>query len=141
MDPLIGLVIVFLVAASLRPWLVFLVAAVALTAVNTALCGWLDRSWGEFAAGPGKKLESRLEKMRTGRIMRHPVNWITDGSSFWYAIAAMLTNAIQCVGIARIVGGKPIGERRVRLAAVSFSVFEAALFVLLGGPCATCSRS
>jgi hypothetical protein len=64
--------------------------------------------------------------------MRHPVKWITDGSAFWYSIAAMLTNAITCVAIARVVGGEPIGGRRVRLAAVSFSIFEAGLFALIG---------
>ena len=64
--------------------------------------------------------------------MRHPVRWITEGSAFWYSLAAMLTNAIQCVGIARIVGGAAVGQRRVRLAAVSFLVFEAGLFALLG---------
>ena len=130
-DPLIGLVIVFL-AAWLRPWVVFIVAAIVLTLVNTALCTWVDRWWDLFAAGPGRKIEERLEKMRRGRIMRHPVRWITEGSAFWYSLAAMLTNAIQCVGIARIVGGAPVGQRRVRLAAVSFSVFEAGLFALLG---------
>lgn len=131
LDPLIGIILVVL-AAWLRPWVVFLVAAVVLTIINTALCSWLDRSWDPFVAGPGKKLEARLEKMRRGRMMRHPVKWITDGSAFWYSLAAMLTNAITCVAIARVVGGEPIGERRVRLAAVSFSIFEAGLFVLIG---------
>jgi hypothetical protein len=131
LDPVIGVVIVFL-AAWLRPWVVFIVAGVVLTVVNTALCTWVDRWWDLFAAGPGVKIEERLEKMRRGRVMRHPVRWITEGSAFWYSLAAMLTNAIQCVGIARIVGGAPIGQRRVRLAALSFSVFEAGLFALLG---------
>ena len=108
-DPIIGLVIIFL-AAWLLPWVVFLAAVVILTAVNTALCSWLDRSWGPFIAGPGKRLESRLEKMRNGRVMRHPVRWITEGSSIGYSIAAMLTNAITCVGLARVIGGKPVGQ-------------------------------
>jgi hypothetical protein len=103
LDPLIGIVIVIL-AAWLRPWVVSIVAAVVLTIINTALCTWVDRWWDLFVAGPGKKIEARLEKMRRGRIMRHPVQWITEGSAFWYSLAAMLTNAITCVGIARVVG-------------------------------------
>ena len=131
LDPLIGIVIVIL-AAWLRPWVVFIVAAVVLTVINTSLCTWVDRWWDLFVAGPGQKIEARLEKMRRGRIMRHPVQWITEGSAFWYSLAAMLTNAITCVCIARVVGGAPIGRRRVRLAALSFSVFEAGLFALIG---------
>jgi hypothetical protein len=90
LDPVIGVVIVFL-AAWLRPWVVFIVAGVVLTVVNTALCTWVDRWWDLFAAGPGIKIEERLEKMRRGRFMRHPVRWITGGSAFWYSLAAMLS--------------------------------------------------
>jgi hypothetical protein len=131
LDPVVGIIIVLL-AEWVGPLILFAASAVVLTIVNMAACSWLDRSWASFASGPGKRLEKRLEKMRTGRVMKHPVAWIQTGSDRWFALAAVLTNAVSAVGIARIVGGKPVGQRRIRFASTSFSIFAAALFTLLG---------
>ena len=52
------------------PWyLVFGVAACALTFINIACCNWMQRSWDEWIRGYGAKLEARLEKIRRGRLL------------------------------------------------------------------------
>src|SRR4249919_2372613 len=70
-----------------NPLTVFIVAAVVITIINYACCTWVDREWGNWATGPGKKVEARLERFRSGRIMRHPVEWVTRGTA-WFALAA-----------------------------------------------------
>ena len=64
--------------------------------------------------------------------MRHPVAWITRGSDAWFGLAAALTNAITTVAIAHLVTGQPAGQRRVRIASVSFAAFVAGLGAVLG---------
>lgn len=131
LDPLVALVVVGL-AAWTRPVVVFGVAAVVLAIINLAACNWLDRQWAVWVSGHGERLEKRLEKMRNGRIMRHPVAWIASGSAFWFTLAAILVNAVVAVGCARIISGQPVGERRIRLAAITFSVFIAAFYAVVG---------
>jgi hypothetical protein len=66
-------------------------------------------------AGHGKRVESKLQKIRKSRIMSHPVKWVTGASDVLYVIAAALTSAITAVSLARVVGGRPVGERRSSL--------------------------
>jgi hypothetical protein len=129
-----GLVLltVIVLAAWLNPLLVFAVALVVCFAINLACCNWIDRHWDRWMANAGKKLERKLEKMRTGRLMRHPVAWIERGSDFWFGLAAALTNAITTVAVGRLIGGHAIGERRIVVASFSFALFVAGLGVLLG---------
>jgi len=129
-----GLVLltVVLLAAWLNPLLVFAVALVICLAINLACCTWLNRHWDRWMANAGKKLERKLEKMRAGRLMRHPVAWIQGGSDFWFGLAAALTNAISTVAVARLIGGHPISERRILVASFSFALFVAGLGSLLG---------
>lgn len=129
---LIGIPLTIL-AALTRPWVVFVVAAVALSFVNVYLCSWLDRHWDAwFASGQAGKLEKRLEKLRASRMMRHPVSWISRGSDFWFALAAAMVNAITVIALARIIGGKPVGRHRVLVAGIAYSIFFAALFSIIG---------
>jgi hypothetical protein len=123
---------VILLAAWLNPLLVFIVAAVVLTVINLVCCNWIDRDWDGWMARYGKRVEKKLEKMRKGRIMRHPVGWITGGSEALFGLAAALTNAITAVAFARLIGGQKVGERRTFVAAASFGVFCAGLGSLIG---------
>ena len=129
---LIGIPVVFL-AAWTKPWVVFAVAAVALSFLNVALCGWLDRNWDAwFASGNANKVEKRLEKLRASRMMSRPVSWISRGSDLWFALAAAMINAITVIALARIIGGKPVGRHRVLVAGIAYSIFFAALFSIIG---------
>jgi len=119
-------------AAWLNPLIVFVVATIVLTAINLGCCNWIDRHWDGWMARYGKRFEKRLEKMRKGRVMRHPVAWITSGSGALFGLAAALTNAINAVVLGRLIGGQPVGERRALIAAVSFSIFGAGLGALIG---------
>jgi hypothetical protein len=47
------------------------------------------------------------------------VGWIQHGSDRWYAFAAAVANTILVAGLARFIGGAPVGERRVLLGAVA----------------------
>jgi len=132
LDGLVQLVVVFL-AAWLNALVVFGAALVVLTVVNGACCSWLESRWdGWISSRFGKKVERRLEKMRAGRVMRHPAAWITDGSDAWFGGAAALTNAITAVTVAHMVTGQPVAQRRVRIASVSFAALVAGLGALLG---------
>ncbi len=131
LDGLTGIVVAC-IAAFTQPLIVFVAAAILFIVINTACCTWVDHHWGMWSEGRGKFVEKRLEKMRKGRIMRHPVEWITSGSDRKFAYAAILTNAVVAVTLARIIGGQPVGEKGVRLASVSFSLFAAALFAFIG---------
>jgi uncharacterized membrane protein len=126
-----GLAVVFL-SAYFNSLIVFVVAVVVIALINLASCTWVDREWETFASGPGKRVEKRLDKMRKSKTMRHPVEWITRGSAGWYALAAALINAITVTALARIIGGKPVGQRRVQLAAIAYAVFFAGIFTLIG---------
>jgi hypothetical protein len=131
-DGLVQLLVI-LIAAWLNPLLVLAVAFVELTVINTACCNWIDGNWDRWMAGrAGRQLERRLEKMRSGRLMRRPAAWMSGGSDASFAVAAALTNAITTVAVARLVGGQPVSKRRRLLAAGAFSLFVASLGALLG---------
>jgi hypothetical protein len=42
-----------------------------------------------------------------------------EAGDVWFALAAALINAITVVAIARLVGGKPVGAHRIRVAGVA----------------------
>ena len=82
------------------------------------MCNWFERQWGVWITTHEARLEKRLAKLRKGRVMRHPVNWITDSSGGMFALAAALFNAVIVVALARLISGKPVGERRIFMAAL-----------------------
>ena len=130
-DALVGLVIV-VAAAWLNTLAVAVVSVVVLSAINLFCCSWLNREWDGWATGSGKRVEARIQKLRSSKRVRKPVEWVTDGSIGWYVAAACLTNAVQTTALARVIGGQPVEERKLRTGAIGFSVFVALLFSLIG---------
>src|SRR3954471_13458406 len=121
-----------LLATSLRPLLVYAVAVAAVILLVIACCSWVDRRWDDWFSGNGKRIEGRLEGMRRSRLMRHPVAWIERGSDRWYALAAAVANPILIGALARLVGGRPIGHRRIVLGAVASAIPYCAMWTLVG---------
>jgi len=119
-------------AATLRPLVVYPAAVVAVVLLVIACSTWVDRHWDEWFSGHGKKIEKRLESMRASRLMSHPVAWIQSGSNRGYAFAAAVANPILIAGLARFVGGTPIGERRIFLGAVAYAIPYVALWTIVG---------
>jgi hypothetical protein len=119
-------------AASFRPLVVYCVAVVAVFFIVAACCRWVDRRWDVWFSGNGSRVEARLETMRESRLMRHPVAWIQRGSDRWYGLAAAVANPILVSAFARVVGGKPVGERRIILGAVAYAIPYVAMWTLVG---------
>ena len=119
-------------AASMSPLTVFVCAAIAVTFLSIACCGWVDRRWDGWASGNAKRIEKRLEGMRASRLLRHPVGWLQRGSDGWYALAAALANPILVAALARSIGGKPIGERRIVLGSIAYAIPYVAIWSLVG---------
>jgi hypothetical protein len=123
---------IMLLAAWIDPLLVFIAAGGLLTVVNWTACRWLDREWDLWMSGPGKRVEKKLDGLRSSRLMKHPVRWIAGGSDVGFAFAASLTNAIITVAGARLIGGKPVGKHRVLIASVTYSLFFVGVYSLVG---------
>jgi uncharacterized membrane protein YccC len=121
-----------LLAGAFRLVPVYCGAVVAVVLLVLACCRWLDRRWEDWVTGNGRRMETRLESMRASRLMRHPVNWLERGSDRWYAFAAAVANPILVAGFARLVGGTPVGERRVFLGAVAYAVPYVAMWSIVG---------
>jgi len=127
----VGLPIAVL-AALLRPSLVFVTAAVAVSLLSIACCRWVNRRWDDWFAGHAGRVEKRLEKMRASRLLRHPVAWIQRGSDRWYAVAAAVANPILVAAFARSLSGEPVGERRIVLGSVAYAIPYVALWSFVG---------
>jgi hypothetical protein len=112
--------------------IVYAVGVAVLAPLNLFFCGWLDRHWDGWLARNGGRLEARLERMRSSRLMRHPVAWVQRGADAWLGLAAAITSAITAVSVARLVGGRALGRRRVAVAAVSYGVVCPAVWTLAG---------
>ena len=124
---------VLIAAAVWVPWyLDFAVAAAVLTIINVACCTWMQRSWDDWIRGYGAKLEARLEKLRRGRVLRHPLGWIARDSAVLLTIAAGLIGTVIVVAVTRLAGGNPIGRRRILYASVAYSVGFAATYTGVG---------
>jgi hypothetical protein len=119
-------------AASLGPLIVFVVGVPTVTFLSIACCSWVDRRWDDWFSGNGKRIEKRLETMRASRLMRHPVAWTQRGSDGWYALAAAIANPVLVAALARSVGGRPIGERRILLGSVAYAIPYVAIWSLVG---------
>ena len=121
-----------LLAAWFRPSLVYVLATVVVVLLVIGCCRWVDRRWDDWFSGNGTRIEKRLETMRASRLMAHPVAWIQRGSDRWYALAAAVANPILVATLARFVGGKPIGERRIVLGAVAYALPYVAIWSIVG---------
>lgn len=121
--------VVIELSAWFDPFVVFGVATAVLTLLNVACCSWLDRRGDNGKPG---RLEARLERLGSSRLMRRPVDWVTRGSSLWFVLGAVIINAIFVVGVARFLGGRPVDRRRIVLASAAYSITFAAFFVALG---------
>ena len=119
-------------AATFRPLVVYPVAAVTVILLVIACCSWVDRRWDDWFSGNGTRIEKRLEAMRASGLMKHPVAWTQRGSDRWYAFAAAVANPILIAALARFIGGKRIGERRILLGAVAYAIPYVAMWSLVG---------
>jgi hypothetical protein len=123
---------VAVLAAAWRPLFVYAVGVAAVGLLAIACCTWLERRWDDWFSGNGNRLEKRLERMRESRLMRKPVAWIQHGSDRQYAFAAAVANPVLVAALARSIGGKPIGRRRIVLGAVCYAIPYVALWTLVG---------
>ena len=119
-------------AASFRPLAVYGVAVAAVIIIVAVCCRWVDRHWDAWSSGNGNRVEARLETMRESRLMRHPVGWIQRGSDRWYGLAAAVANPILVSAFARVVGGRPVGQRRIMLGAVAYALPYVAMWTVVG---------
>jgi hypothetical protein len=115
------------------PWYLTLAVAGGLfTFINIACCNWLQRSWESWIHGHGAKLEAKLEKLRRGRLLRHPLGWIARDSDVWLTIAAGLIGTVIVVAVVRLAGSKTVGHGRVLFGSVAYSVGFAATYTGVG---------
>jgi len=121
-----------LLAAAFRPVVVYAAATVVVVLIVVACCTWVDRRWDDWFSGQGNRIESRLESMRASRLMSHPVAWIQTGSDRSYAFAAAVANPILIAALARLIGGRPIGRRRILLGAVAYALPYVAMWTIVG---------
>jgi hypothetical protein len=128
---LIGLPIALL-AASFRPSLVYAAATIAVVLLVIGSCRWIDRHWDDWFSGNGARIERRLETMRASRLLARPVAWLQRGSDRSYAFAAAVANPILVATLARVIGGAPVGERRVVLGAIAYAIPYVAMWAIVG---------
>ena len=121
-----------LLVASLRPFPLFVAAAIAVTCLSIACSGWLNRRWDDWLSGNDKRIANKLEMMRASRLMRRPVAWIEGGSDRQYALASALANPVLVVAVARSVGGEPIRGRRIRMGSIAYAIPYVAMWTLVG---------
>ncbi|HYK07440.1 MAG TPA: hypothetical protein VEW11_06690 [Gaiellaceae bacterium] len=129
---LLGLPIALL-AAFFRPSLVYAAATIAVVLLLViGCCRWTDRHWDDWFAGNGARIERRLETMRASRLLARPVAWLQRGSDRSYAFAAAVANPILVAALARVIGGTPVGERRVVLGAIAYAIPYVAMWAIVG---------
>src|SRR5262249_56608951 len=97
-------------AASFRPVPVYCGAVLAVVLLVIACCRWLDRRWEDWLTGKGRRLETRLERMRASRLMSHPVEWLQRGSDRWYAFGAAGAHPILVDRFARPARRQPVAR-------------------------------
>jgi hypothetical protein len=131
-DTLLMGVPIVLLAAWLNPLVVFAVAGIGVTAADGLCCTWLDREWDRWFAGSGRRIEPKLEHVRTSRLLRHPVAWIERGTDRQFALGAAITNAIIATVISRLLTGAPVGSRRILMASLAYGAFFTGLYTFVG---------
>lgn len=115
------------------PWYLTMGAATGVfTLVNIACCNWLQTRWDTWIRRQGARLEARLAKLREGRLLKYPARWITRDSDVWVTIASGLIGTVIVVTVIRLLGGTPIGQRRVLFASFAYSAGFAATYTGVG---------
>jgi hypothetical protein len=120
-----------LLAASLRPSVVFVAAAFAVSFLSIACSTWVDHRWDDWFSGNDKRIVKKLETMRQSRLMRRPQAWIERGSDRQYALASALVNPILVVALDRSIGGRP-SEHRIRVGSIAYAIPYVAMWTLVG---------
>lgn len=124
---------ILIAAAVLFPWYLTMgVAAGTFTLLNVACCNWVQSSWDSWIHGQGARLEARLAKLRDHRVLRYPVRWITRDSDVWVTVAAGLIGTVIVITVIRLLGGKPVGHRRLVFASLAYSAGFAATYTGVG---------
>jgi hypothetical protein len=86
-------------------------------------------------------MRKKIDKWRSGRVMRHVADWITGGTGVVYGIAALVamffTDAVVVVTVARMLSGRRLGRGRVLwtclAAAIAFTVYATiGIYAILG---------
>jgi cation transporter-like permease len=85
-----------------------------------------------MAGERGHKIQAKLSKLRTGRFMRHPVRWVTSGSSFLFAFASTLLNPALVTVVARLLGGQRVGERKIFVASLTYAILSSLVLTAIG---------
>jgi hypothetical protein len=131
-DSLVLLAVLVTLVMFLDPLGVYLGSIALITLLNLACCRWLDRRWDVWvAAGHARRLEPRLAKLRASSVMQRPLRWITGGSTALFAAAAAVINPVIVIGIGRMLGGEPIGDRRSGIASLSYAVVVSSLYLVV----------
>ena len=79
---------ILVLAALFNPLIVFGIAAVVLFVISIAACNWVDRKWDAWIVGT--RFEAKMQKVRSGKRARRPIEWIKRGSDLWFGLAAAL---------------------------------------------------
>ena len=131
-DSLVLIVTLIVLILLLDPLGVFLGGILAISLLNLACCRWLDRRWDAWIGSRGgRRIEARLERMRERESMQRPIGWVTDGSVRLFAAAAAVINPILVVGAARLFGGRPVGDRKIVVASVTYAAMVSTLYLLV----------
>lgn len=123
---------VLVAAVFLPPLIVFVVGAALLLLIELGCCTWVDGNWGQWTSRSGAAVEAKLRKWREGRVMRHPVRWITEGSAGLYVLAALITSPTAAVTVARVVGAQRVGRSRIVWTAVIYAIVVVAFLTAVG---------
>jgi hypothetical protein len=113
----------------------------AYAAIELAFCTWIDRHWDGWEAKARPRMRKKIDKWRSGRVMRHVTGWIAGGTGVVYGIASFIamfiTDAVVVVTVARMLTGRRLGRGRVLwtclAAAIVFTIYATiAIYAILG---------
>jgi hypothetical protein len=116
-------------------------AFVAYGAIELGFCTWVDRHWDGWEAKARPRMRKKIDKWRSGRVMRHVADWITGGTGVVYGIASFMamfiTDAVVVVTVARMLTGRKLGRGRVLwtclAAAIVFTIYATvAVYTIFG---------
>ena len=119
------------IVMALSAWLgwlpAFVLAAVCYTGFSLVCCTWLLRRWDQWELSPsGARLERRLDKLRTNRVLKYPVGWLSHGSLVLFTIASAILGAVFGVAVFRWATGAHLSRGRVLVASIAAGLWFAA---------------
>ena len=76
----------FILALYFNALIVFVVAFAILILINLWACRWIEGKWDAWIVGTG--FESRMQRVRSGKRAKRPIEWINRGSDLWFGLAA-----------------------------------------------------